>query len=174
MRNIIFLLPFFILACAEETVEFVEVKVDNSFSVELPNYMEELDLQSPEASLQFGNELKEHYVTVLVESNEQFAQADVHMNLKEYSEFYVDHLKKGLTNPTIDKLHEGFKDVNGLQAAGFKVKGLMEAENLEIISYVMFYQSAIGFYYLSTWTLANRENKLGAYMERIAYSLKEL
>ena len=174
MKYLLFVFPILFLACEDGKVEFVEVSAPNQCSIEIPDYMEPIDLGSPGAVLQYGNELKEHYVTVLVETHDQLAANDLRMNLKQYSDYYLDFLKAGLVNPTVEPLHEGIQDVNGLKAIGYKVNGLVVDDELDLASYIMFYQSSKGFYYVSTWTLANREAKFAEYMNKIVYSLIEL
>lgn len=174
MRYLLFLLPLLMFSCEDVKVEFVEVSAANLCAIEIPDYMEPIDLGSPGAVLQYGNELKEHYVTVLVETHDQLAANDLHMNLKQYSDYYLNFLKEGLVNPTVEALHEGIKDVNGLKAIGYKVNGMVVGDELDLASYIMFYQSSKGFYYVSTWTLTSREAKFAEYMNKIVYSLIEL
>lgn len=174
IKYLAFLLPLLMLSCEDGKVDFVVVTAADKCSIEVPDYMEPIDLGSPGAALQYGNELKELYVTVLVESHDQLAANDLHMNLTQYSDYYLDFLKEGLVNPEVEPLHDGIKDVNGLKAIGYKVVGVVVGDDLELASYIMFYQSARGFYYISTWTLANREQKFSEYMNKIVYSLIEL
>lgn len=174
IKYLILFVPILFFACEDGQVDFVEVVAPNQCSIEVPDYMEPIDLGSLGAALQYGNELKEHYVTVLIESHDQLAANDLHMNLTEYSAYYLDFLKNGLVNPDVVPLHEGIKEVNGLKAIGYKVVGLVDGDELNLASYIMFYQSSKSFYYVSTWTLANREEKFSEYMNKIVYSLIEL
>jgi len=174
MKYLIFIIPLLLFACSDGKVEFIEKEIADQFSIEVPNYMDELDLDNPGAALQMGSELKEHYVTVVVENTADLEHDNQRMDLSQYAFYYLTFLQNGLVNPKVEPLHVGIKVTNGLQMMGYKVVGLVKNDNLELASYVMFYRSGDAFYYVSTWTLASREPKLADYMKKIVYSLKEL
>lgn len=163
---------FLLFSCNENDTKFVKKDVEGKFSIEVPDYMEELNLENPDAIFQYGNELKEHYVMVIMETHEELLQYDLEMELDEYAELSIEFLKSSIDNPVVEEVGNG-KEINGMETKSFKINGVFPQNNLDIFYYTTFYRSDKAFYYVTTWTLADREDKFIKNMETILNSVKE-
>lgn len=158
-------------ACGEATFE--EKNIDGQFTIELPTYMVELDLGIPGASLQYGNEMKEHYVTVIRESPEALSAYGV-TNLQTYSEMYVAGVEMSIDDAVVNQISNGVEDHNGMQSMTYEVDGVMPAEDLGIYYYIQFYKSKSAYYYVLDWTMSDFKDDYLSDMEKITNSIKEL
>lgn len=162
-----------LVACNESNSSFETKDVEGQFSIEIPDYMEKLNLENPDAIFQYGNELKEHYVMVIMETHEELKQYDLEMSIEEYADLSIEFLKSSINDPVVEEVGEGVTTVNGMEAVGYKINGVFPQNNLDIFYYAMFYRSEKAFYYVTTWTLAEREEKFIDNMEKIVHSIKE-
>ena len=162
-----------LMACNGSDTSLETVDVDGKFSIEVPDYMSELDLENPDAVFQYGNESKEHYVMVIMETHEELLQYGLEMGIQEYAELSVEFLKSSISEPKVEEVADGIEMVNGMETMGYKIRGVFPDNNLEIFYYAMFYRSDKAFYYVTTWTLADREEQFADNMEKITHSVKE-
>lgn len=168
------LIAFTFLACSDSDANMVTETVNGKFTVDVPDYMTELNLENPDAIFQYGNELKEHYVMVINETHEELAEYGLEMEIQEYADLSMDYLKMSINNPQVEEVGNGIQEINGMEALGYKIRGVFPDNNLDIFYYAMFYRSDKGFYYLTTWTLGEREERFAKSMESITHSLKEI
>jgi hypothetical protein len=154
--------------------DFVTQTVEGKFSVELPEYMVELDLENPGALLQFGNEMREHYVIVIMEPHEVLTQLGLNLDLQSYANINLDNMKLALQNPRLEELEDGVKVVNDMQTVGYKLTGLFPESDINIVYYIRYYRSEKSFYAVITWTLEQTERSYLNNMLKIINSLKEI
>lgn len=169
------MLVFGMLSCGgDSNASFVTEEVDGKFSVDVPDYMTELDLENPDAIFQYGNEIKEHYVMVIMETHEELAEYGLEMDIQTYADLSLEYLKMSISGPEVEEVGNGVEEVNGMETLAYKIRGVFPDNNLDIFYYAIFYRSDKAFYYLTTWTLGEREDRFSDNMEKITHSLKEI
>jgi hypothetical protein len=171
----LFFLSFsvFLISCGGDD-NFVTQTVDDKFSVDLPDYMVELDLENPGAALQFGNEMREHYALVIMESHEMLAQLNMDLDLQSYANINLENMKLSLNNPRLEELEDGVTMINDLPTVGYKLKGVFPESDIDIVYYMRYYRSKRAFYCVLTWTLEQTERSYSNNMHKIINSLKEI
>ena len=168
------ILAFTLFACGNGGTNFVTEEIDGEFSIDVPDYMAHLDMQNPDANLQFGNELEQHFVMVISESHEELAEYGLELDIQSYADLSMDFLEMSITDPEIEQIGDGIVMLNGMEAIGYKIRGVFPENNSSIFYYAMFYRSDKSFYYITTWTLGEKEEKFAENMEIITHSLKQL
>ena len=166
------LLFVLLTACGGEAT-FEEKSIDGIFTIELPTYMDELDLGIPEASVAYGNEMKEHYITVIRESPSGLAAYGI-TNVQDYAEMYISGVEMSIDAAKVNQIGDGVETQNGMEVLTYEVDGVMPNEQLGIYYYIKFYQSATAYYYVLDWTLSDFKDDHLSDMQRITNSLKEL
>lgn len=146
----------------------------NNYSVDIPDYMEDIDLANPDASLQAGDLLKEHYIMVIDETKESLLAAGLDYSVEDYAKASVDYLKQSLNDAKVVQTPSGVQDINGLEAISYKVTGVFPDNNVSIFYYMTIYKSESNYYSMSTWTLGDRESKFTKVMEEMIQSFKEI
>lgn len=160
------------LAGCQSGVNYKTVDVGNDFTLEVPDYMTEMDLESPLAVLEYGHTMKEHYVMVIEENIEELKTYGLDMNLEEYSDISVEQIKGAIDRPIEKEITDGIQEINGMDAIGYKIQGVFPENDLGIVYYIMYYMSAESFYYVASWTLSDYEREHTEAMDKIIYSLK--
>jgi hypothetical protein len=154
-----------------------KVKVKN-YSVTIPGHMVATTDLNEEASLQYQNIYKELYILVIDEPKEEVIQA-----FKELGEY--DTTKSAVTNYReflMKSLQEALSIKGGIQLTTDTINGLsaeivsFHATAPEVIPEVyyqaVFFEGKNNFYYLTTWTLTEKEEKNKKEMEEMIYSFK--
>lgn len=159
-------LVILLISCNSNT-EYQTVKVKNKYSLELPDFLSEVQNLNPEASLQYQNPLKEFYVIVLDEPKADFTDP---ISLEEYKNILRTNLEASLENPTFSPIRDTV--INGLKT---KLSSLSDKTDGIAIYYQFAYiESKTHFYQILTWTLENRKDKFSQDMDKIIASFKEL
>lgn len=168
MKKLIVLgLLFTILISCNSNTEYQTVRVKNKYSLELPDFLSEVQNLNPEASLQYQNPLKEFYVIVLDEPKNYFTDA---IGLEEYKNILRTNLETSLESPTFSPSRDTV--INGLKT---KLSSLSDKRDGIAIYYQFAYiESKTHFYQILTWTLENRKDKFSPDMDKIIASFKEL
>ncbi len=167
------LISMTIMSCAGDA-EFENMTFnDGQYSMAVPDYMKSLELGNQDASMQYGNEIKEHYVMVIAETKESLLAAGLDYSVEDYADFAVGFLKKSLTDPKAERINEEVKNINGLEAISFKVRGVFTDIDEDIFYYITIYKSENNYYSMSTWTLGARESRYTETMEAMINSFKE-
>lgn len=146
---------------------------DGNYSLDVPDYMTSQALGNPDASMQYGNEMKGHFAMVIAETKESLLAAGLDYSVEEYGEFALDYLKQSLSNPKAERVDDDIQDVNGLEAVSYKVTGEFTEIDQDIFYYMTIYKSENNYYSFSTWTTAGREGKYTPIMEKMINSFKE-
>ena len=146
---------------------------DGQYSMDVPDYMKSLALGNQDASMQYGNELKEHYVMVIAETKESLLAAGLDYSVEDYADFAVDYLKQSLSNPKAERVNEDVQMVNDLETISYKVRGVFPEIDEDIFYYITIYKSENNYYSMSTWTLGSREGRYTETMEKMINSFKE-
>lgn len=171
---LLFVLVALFGACSTNDVKYVRQDVQGEFSIDVPDYLYEVNLDNPDASLQLGHEMKEHYMMAFMESHESLAEAGVEMDLESYTDFALNSLKSTLSEPIIEKSTVIPAVINGLNVSSHKIRGYFLQERLDVFYYLTIYRSERSFYYMTTWTLGRNEAAFSPIMEKSIVSFKEL
>jgi len=161
-----------LISCGSGKAEYKSKSVQGMFTFDMPTYLEEMDLENPDAILEYGNGLKEHYVLVISETTDELEGLDI--DVDSYSDFTVNFLKESLDNSKIQKVNSEIKDINGLSANLYKVWGNLAEINQDIFYYIAILKSDSRYYSFYTWTLESREDRYTKTMEHMIESFKEL
>ncbi len=174
LKTYLSLLLFLVLfvSCNGES-DFEQKNIDGDFTIELPTYMHELDLGIPEAAMQYGNELEEHYVAVLKESPSTLMEYGV-INLAGYADMYMSGFEVSIEGATINQLSDGVEQHNGMEVITFDADGILPENGLGIYYYIKFYKSETAYYYVLDWTLSDYKEQHLSDMKKITNSIKEL
>ena len=164
---------FLLNACGESSLTLKTIKVDNQFTVDMPEYMVEMDLENPVANLQYGNDLESHYLVVIRESHEKLAAVGMAMDIDEYASIMVDYAESAITGASIEPLTDGMEQINDMDAIGYKING-ENHEGLPIFYHIMYLRSEKAFYSVTTWCATTKKESCEPYMEAIVHSVKEI
>lgn len=167
------IISFIFLSCNTET-KYENIEVTEKYSLDIPDYMKSIDLQNEEASLQYGNEIKGHFVMIIDETKEALINAGLDFSVEDYADFAVDYLKQSLTDAKVKRMTDEVQNINGLEAISYKIWGVFTEVDEDIFYYMTIYKSDNNYYSMSTWTLGSRENRYTNNMETMINSFKEL
>ncbi len=156
-----------------------KVKVKN-YSVVIPGHMVATTELNDEASLQYQNIYKELYILVIDEPKDEvinaFTEAGEYDTTKSpvtnYRTFLIRLLQESLS---VKGGIELTKDtINGLSAeiATFHATAPEVGAEVEVFYQAAFYEGKNNFYYLTTWTLTEMEEKNRKEMKEMIYSFK--
>lgn len=160
-------LSILFISCNTNT-EYQTVKIKNSYSLDLPQYMGEATDLNAKASLQYQNTFRELYTIVLDEPKSDFPNP-AEANLDGFTAIAKNNLETNLQNPTFSKTRDTV--INGLKA---KLFSLSDASDGVAIYYQFAYlESKNHFYQILIWTLENRKNQYTTDMDKIIASFKE-
>jgi len=190
MKQIIYsLLPlsFFLILVACDTfqrgpenltkADYQTIKINNNYSVDLPNYMSEGELHD-DASLEYQHLFKEVYMIVIDENirdaEESISYYDTYNEDNSFIQNYIDFQKDGFGEGS-EIIHMGETrslDINGLPAKQFDM--ILDIPDLDehIVYLVTFIESHENIYMLLKWTLEERKERYMETFETIANSFK--
>lgn len=168
MRKIFILLSVTSLfACSPDDRE---VRVNNKYSITLPEGMKPVTGLNEEASLQHADEAVPLYVVVIDESKEEMQQHDLDYDLDLYynnivSRNFVESLSEvSISEPAKDS-------ISGSPAYLVDVSG--KAESGSIYYKLAIIETPSAFYQVLMWTTAGEREEQQPVMEKIARSFKE-
>lgn len=146
---------------------------DKQFTLDVPTYMEEQSGINPEASMEYGSEIKAHFAMVIAESKESLMQEGLDFSVEEYADFAVGFTKDALKEAEVEKVSESIQTINGMEAISYKVRGIFEEIDERLFYYMTIFKSENNFYNFTTYTFAGREGKYTPIMEKMINSFKE-
>lgn len=162
------ILMTFVLSCRSGEQKFKSVSTDK-FTIDIQDYMVEMDFQNPEAALQYGNDLESFYIVVIRESHEKLATFGFQMNLDEYSDLMITCTQASIGKASIKALE--YKPLD-IEAKGFEIEGV-DNEERPIYYQIMYYRTDNAFYSIKTWCDGHRKEHFAPLMERVLNSLTE-
>ena len=166
----LFIIPLTFSACKRETV-FTEVKVNNSYSVLIPDYLQPCTDLHKDASLQYQNTEKEVYAIVIEEKKITMQDYNLDYDIDTYfknivSQGFEDNIKDGKVSIP------GRETINGNKALIADVSGKVEQK--EVYYKMALIESPYEFYQMLIWTKAENKDKTEADMIKMIESFKEL
>lgn len=156
-------------------VEMQTVTASN-YSISIPSFMKKTNDLNDDASLQYENMIKEVYVVIIDEF-----QNEIHNEIEEYG-LLPDYEKnfQGYTKLKLDQFDESYqisnklivKDtINLLPAVIYEVT--VSVENTNVYMNYALVKGKTKYYQIMTWTLADRKYKYKNILKDIVYSFKE-
>jgi hypothetical protein len=163
-----------------DEAELVSVKINDEYSVKIPDYMKKAESLNDEASLQYQNVFKETYVIVIDEPKQEFV--DTFEQLGEYDStkspienYQIVQMKNLVEGIDISKQTDpkNFK-IHGLNAIHIQIDGSVEDVNDEIAYFLTFIEGKEKCYMMMAWTLKSRKEKYSNTFDTIAKSFRQL
>lgn len=159
-----------ISACTHETV-FNEVKVNNRYSILVPEYLQPCADLHKDASLQYQNTEKDIYAIVIDEKK---------VTMQDYSlDYDIDTYYKNIASqPFSESIKDGKisipgrQEINGNKALVAEITGKIEQN--EVYYRLAVVESKFEFYQILVWTRAENKEKYQGDMIKMIESFKEL
>ena len=148
------------------------------FNLSIPDYTHSLSKEiNPEAVLIYGNEIKEVYTMVIMESvtgvDESFellGNSAYANGLTGYAEFVKENINESSSEvKSISPLRDAL--INGLDSKMFEVEAKMD--DLDIFYALNVIQGKDTYYQVYTWTLLDRKDKYKDVLNEILVSFQE-
>ncbi len=164
------IIPFALVSCKHETV-FTEVKVNNRYSMNVPDYLQPCTDLHKDASMQYQNVEKDIYAMVIDEKKKTMQDYSLDYDIVTYfdniaSQGFADNIKDGqVSKPTQ-------KEINGHKAMIAEVTG--KIENNEVYYKLGLIETPYEFYQILIWTRASNKENLESDMVRMVESFQEL
>lgn len=166
----VLLISLTLVSCTHETV-FKEVKVNNRYSINIPDYLQPCADIHKDASLQYQNVDKDIYAIVINEKKITMQAYDLDYDLDLYfnsvaSRPFLETIKDGKVSPP------GRQEINGNKAIIAEITGKIEAN--EVYYRMAVIESPYEYYQVLIWTRAANKDKYLADMTQMIESFKEL
>ncbi|MBA3706642.1 MAG: hypothetical protein H0W84_12305 [Bacteroidetes bacterium] len=164
------ILPFMLASCQHET-SFTEVKVNDRYSIEVPEYLQPCADLHKDASLQYQNIEKDIYAIVINEKK---------ITMQDYNlDYDIDlYFKSIASQPFLEAIKDGkvstplSKQINGNKALVTEITGKLEQTDVYYKLAVI--ESPYEFYQVLIWTRAENKEKYENDMITMIESFKEL
>jgi len=171
-RKIIFmfLLCFAVASCNREAV-FSEVKINNRYSVLIPDYLQPCADLHKEASLQYQNTEKDVYVLVIDEKKKTMVNYDLNYNVDLYfnniaKQGFIETIKNGKISIP------GRETINDNKALIAEITG--KVDQTDVFYKLAVIETPYTFYQVLVWTRAENKEKYEKDMMKIIESFKEM
>lgn len=166
----LFLLAFSFASCKHETV-FTEVKVNNRYSISVPEYMQPCADLHKDASLQYQNTEIDIYAMVIEEKKSTMENYNLDYDIDTYfkniaSQPFIENIKNGKVSPP------GRQTIDGNKTLTSEITG--NIEGTDVYYKLAIVETKFSFYQILTWTRADRKEKYNGDMTKFIESFKEL
>lgn len=167
---LLIIIPFAFASCKHETV-FTEVKVNNRYSMNIPDYLQPCTDLHKDASLQYQNIEKDVYAMVIDEKKKTMQDYSLDYDLDTYfnniaSQGFADNIKDGKVSIP------GRQEIDGHKALIAEVTGKLE--NNEVYYKLGLIETPYEFYQILVWTRASNKEELEPDFIKMLESFKEL
>jgi hypothetical protein len=160
--------------------DFAPVKINDEYSVKLPDYMKKAESLNDEASLQFQNTFKETYIIVIDEPKEEFITTFIELDqydsslsaVENYKLIQMKNLEEAMTRNFVSEPKK--LKIHGLDAIQVQMDGNIEAVPNEIAYFLTFIEGRDKLYMMMAWTLRERKEKYSNTFESISKSFRQL
>ncbi|MCX6294557.1 MAG: hypothetical protein NTX97_00595 [Bacteroidetes bacterium] len=166
----LFIIPFAFVSCKRETV-FTEVKVNNRYSMLVPDYLQPCTDLHKDASLQYQNIEKDVYAMVIDEKKKTMQDYSLDYDIDTYfnniaSQGFAENIKDGKVGIP------GRQEINGHKALIAEVTG--KIENNDVYYKLALVETPYEFYQILIWTRAQNKKDLEPDIIKMIESFKEL
>jgi len=163
-------LLIFAVSCTKETV-FNTVKVNEKYTISIPDYLKPCTDLHKDASLQYQNTEKEIYIMVLDERKKMMADYDLDYDLDLYykniaSQAFIESIKDGKISIP------GRQEIDGKKALVTDITG--NINGTDVFYKMGIVETPYAFYQILAWTRMENKEKYLADMVKIIESFKEL
>jgi hypothetical protein len=164
------ILPFAIAGCKHETV-FTDVKVNNRYSIAVPDYLQPCTDLHKDASMQYQNIERDVYAMVIDEKKITIQDYNLDYDIDTYfnnitSRGFADNIKDGKVSIP------GRQEIHGNKALVADVTG--KIENNEVYYKLGLIETPYEFYQILIWTKAQNKEDLEPDMVKMVESFQEL
>jgi hypothetical protein len=157
--------------------DLIEVKVNDLYSISVPDYMKEMKSLNDDASFSYANIFKETYIIVINESKEEFINTFIENKLydnsktalENYVDFQLENYQKSIKDIEIKQLKSKINTTNSKQ---YQFNG--KVDNLDIVYLISFVEGENNMYLMMSWTLKDRYTKYKKTFKIIQNSFKIL
>ena len=159
-----------IVSCNREAV-FKEVKVNDRYSISIPEYLQPCADLHKDASLQYQNQDIDIYAMVIDERKKTMANYDLDYDIDLYfkniaSQPFIESIKNGKISPP------GRQEIDGHKALIAEITGNINETNVYYRMGII--ETPYAFYQILAWTRADNKEKYEQDMTKIIESFKEL
>lgn len=166
--------------CGNKT-KFNEVKINDLYSMSLPDYLTKGYELNSEASLQYQNEAKEVYVIVIDESKQEFIEVfqsigeydSTKSAVDNYAEAQMESIEENMSEVT-SKSTMRKADLAGCPARICDVSGTQDGITDAMGFTVAFIEGKETLYMVMTWTFEKTKSEYQDDMNEMINSFKEL
>jgi hypothetical protein len=168
-------ISFLVMSCNSK-YKFVTEEIDGTVTMAIPNYLTPQDLDNADASLQYGNLYKEHYLMLIFETKEEIASYDLgyEFTLEDYAELTIESFSEAVDKPNVSQVNEKPNVINKMPSYAYELRGKLDEIDTDIYYYITILESDQSFYVIYSWCLSSVEDKYSADMIKIGSSIKEL
>ncbi len=150
----------------------------NDYKMMVPKHMTKTTQLNDEASLQYQNIYKELYVIVIDEPRDTIIDSfkmlgeydDQKSPVENYRTFLMDQLESNMNIKAEPKIRK--EKINGMDAEIVSFNAEVAGVDYEVFYQAAFYEGKNNFYYLSTWTLADKKSENSEEMDAMIKSFK--
>lgn len=163
-------LLLWISSCKKETT-FKEVKVNDRYSISIPDYLQPCVDLHKDASFQYQNTDRDIYAFVIDERKKTMANYDLDYDINLYfkniaSQPFSQTLKNGKVS------EPEHKKVDGHEALVSEITG--SVDGIDVYYKMEVVETPYAFYQILTWTRADKKEEFEPDMDTMIESFKEL
>lgn len=167
---LLLIIPFAFSSCKHETV-FTEVKVNNRYSMLIPDYLQPCTDLHKDASMQYQNVEKDIYAMVIDEKKKTMQDYSLDYDIDTYfnniaSQGFAENIKDGKVSIP------GRQEIHGHKALIAEVTG--KIENNEVYYKLGLIETPYEFYQILIWTRASNKEELEPDIIKMIESFQEL
>jgi hypothetical protein len=160
----------FISSCKQET-SFKEVKVNERYSISIPEYLQPCVDLHEDASFQYQNTDKDIYAFVIDERKKTMVSYDLDYDIDLYfkniaSQPFHETIKNGKVSPPKKE------KINGNEALVSEITG--SVDGIDVYYRMGVIETPYAFYQILTWTRADKKEEFQDDMNTMIESFKEL
>jgi len=160
----------FLVSCHRDAV-FTEVKINNRYTILMPDYLHPCADLHKDASLQYLNTEKDIYAIVIEEKKKTMANFDMNYNVDLYfnniaSQGFIETIKNGMISIP------GRETINGNKALVADISG--KVDQTEVFYKLAVLETPYTFYQILVWTRADNKEKYEKDMIKLIESFTEL
>lgn len=167
---LLLIIPIAFSSCKHETV-FTEVKVNNRYSMSIPDYLQPCTDLHKDASMQYQNIEKDIYAMVIDEKKKTMQDYSLDYDIDTYfnniaSQGFAENIKDGKVSIP------GRQEIHGNKALIAEVTG--KIENNEVYYKLGLIETPYEFYQILVWTRASNKEELEPDIIKMIESFQEL
>lgn len=170
-KYFLFIAFLFSLYCCKKETVYNSIKVNEKYTIAIPDYLTPCSDLHKDASLQYQNTEKEVYALVIDERKKLMADYDLDYDLDLYykniaSQAFIESIKDGKISPP------GRQEIDGKKALITDISG--NINGTDVFYRMGIIETPYAFYQILTWTRAENKEEYMDDMIKTIESFKEL